>query len=590
MINHSQLIFMRRRHRHRSYATGSTLSYTSVIRPLIGLLIVGSLLYYLATFILNAFGIRDVSARTSVFLQPEDRGVVSISLDGGPFKRTDSDLKLYEGDEVQTKPSSHASLTFSDGTFLRMEENGHIQLQKSGRGKDGAVLSLGMPSGSIWLRTPNKLQYSGAIVRTLTTSTMTLDIPADTEGVFGQNSMSVFSSDGPGITVTFLESDTSIVIGEGQQFSYPSGGATGDLYSYRSALDPTLVLSPFIEKSRNTHATTIVESEPVPTENPLEGDDVLVVHTPPNNSTVDAAVIVVSGVVNGDVEIVRVNGYEASLNKNTNAFDLQLTLPDEDEVIITIEAFDAEMNFLDEASRTVTRNRKPPASPTITSPASNGQTYETNKDTFEITGTAAADTVGIIINDYRLQLFSPGDATWSYLASTKLDNISQGTNVYTVTAINKAGIPSEPVSITIVLGDEEKGITNEGEPEETDDSSETEDEPVEPVVEQEDPATLPDNKPILPGSLQVSAPTNGEEYRTDEVEFLIEGTTSPQTHSVWVNDYKLRLYEPGKNFWNYIASVELGTLKRGSRTYNVVTRNKDNEILDELDYVVVFRP
>jgi hypothetical protein len=94
----------------------------------------------------------------------------------------------------------------------------------------------------------------------------------------------------------------------------------------------------------------------------------------------------------------------------------------------------------------------------------------------------------------------------------------------------------------------------------------------------------------MPGSLSVTAPMPGTQYAATETGFLLEGATLPETYSVWVNGYRLRLYEPGKTFWNYKVSTEIGTLKRGENVYRIVARNSKGEILDTLEYTVTFKP
>ena len=98
------------------------------------------------------------------------------------------------------------------------------------------------------------------------------------------------------------------------------------------------------------------------------------------------------------------------------------------------------------------------------------------------------------------------------------------------------------------------------------------------------------NAPLKPGTLQITAPTAGTLHEAalsgTGVEFLIEGTVPQGTHSVWVNEYQLQLYTPGKLFFNYIASTKLQTLKRGTNTYTIVARDKAGQVLDRMEYVI----
>ncbi len=84
------------------------------------------------------------------------------------------------------------------------------------------------------------------------------------------------------------------------------------------------------------------------------------------------------------------------------------------------------------------------------------------------------------------------------------------------------------------------------------------------------------------------APAAGTQYTATGSEVVIEGTTIAETDSVWVNGYKLQLYRPGVTTWNYIARESMGNLKRGTNTYRIVTRDKQNVILDVLVYTITY--
>jgi hypothetical protein len=80
----------------------------------------------------------------------------------------------------------------------------------------------------------------------------------------------------------------------------------------------------------------------------------------------------------------------------------------------------------------------------------------------------------------------------------------------------------------------------------------------------------------------------GTQFTSTGSAFLLEGTNPSETASVWVDGYKLRLFTPGKTFWNYIADPALGTLKKGVHTYIINARNAQGEILDTTTYTVTY--
>jgi ABC-type transport system substrate-binding protein len=65
-----------------------------------------------------------------------------------------------------------------------------------------------------------------------------------------------------------------------------------------------------------------------------------------------------------------------------------------------------------------------------------GKDWETTTDRVTITGTVPKDTKMIIVNDYELKKFVPGDKGWSYVASAGFDNLKPGENIYKVYAVD----------------------------------------------------------------------------------------------------------------------------------------------------------
>jgi hypothetical protein len=214
----------------------------------------------------------------------------------------------------------------------------------------------------------------------------------------------------------------------------------------------------------------------------------------------------------------------------------------------------------------------------ISNPAGDGAIYRTSKEEIEIRGSAPRGTAGIIVNDYRLQLFQAGDTEWSYLASTTLQNFAKGENIFRVVAISESGFRSEPAVLTIILGEGDDGLVSNSNASAG-------------IVPEPSRGTLPSNSPLKPGTLLITAPSGGTRHEAilsgTGAEFLIEGNVPAGTTSVWVNDYKLQLYSAGKTFFNYIASTSLTTLKRGTNTYDIVSRDKDNNILDRITYTII---
>ncbi len=518
-------------------------------------------------------------------VESEGTGFVQVSIENGEFVRAEDQIKLYPGDRVSTSGNAHATLKFFDDTFVRLDEGTEMAIVTSRRGEENGILALALTSGTLWVTVP--ADETIPMTRSIETPSMTLNLPTGTETVLTETSVAVFAGDGLGVEVA-IEGTDPFFIGEGQAFSLPQGGlASADPYDFRSAIDPTLVRSPFVEESKGRLvASLIATGAGTGAQMPTDGEIVLAVSSPEEGATVTSSTVVVSGTVGANVTAVRIDGYAVPLEPSVRTFSHEVALADEDQVTILIEALGTDGTVAEDVRRTVKRNREPPPAPTITAPVTAGQTYRTGRTRFEISGTAPAGSVGIQVNDYRLQLFQPGDTRWTYLASTDLQNLKFGENRFDVVVINQGGYRSNPATITVIL---EEGATDQVIDASSDDTSETPDDST-PVEEDEAPPAI-DNPPIMPGSLTVHAPTAGISHQETRLsELLIEGNTSTRTDTIWVNDYKLRLYRSGADFWNYIADVELQTMEEGHNTYEIVARDSEGMVLDKLIYTIDYNP
>lgn len=545
----------------------------SVIRSLVLLVLLGLLLYGTAKGVLWLFG-GDSAQQTPAQLTVEQGGSVNVSVDDGLLQRVEDTMKIYPGDRIVASSSGFAHIRFFDESLVRIDALTDMKLTASDATDEEQLWTLTVEKGALWVRTPTNQAYSGAIVRSIVMPRYTAALTSDTEAVFEEGRLMIFSADGQGVAVTLKGRDEPVYIGEGQQFELPTGEMGSDPYVYRSAIEPLAVQRPFIEKSR-----TMFSQPTAPTTNSgTTTNDVsepLTLTAPTNGITVTTATVKVEGSVGPTVQRVRVNGYEATINAN-RTFSQELSLQNDASTTLLVEAFDARGLSLAQESVTVFKGSTAVGVPSITSPASAGQIYRTQKTEISISGTVPAGTAGVIVNDYRLQLFRSGDTTWSYLASTALGNLHDGSNVFIVVALDAAGNRSAPVQITVNLEAGTEGVIGG-----TAASSTAS------VVQEND---LPTNDPLMPGSIAITSPQVGASFTATGSEFLLEGTTPKETASVWVNGYKLQLYKAGVTTWNYIAKTEYNTLKPGTNVYKIVARNKDNQILDIFNYTVTYNP
>jgi hypothetical protein len=567
----------RYRHRRGPYALAEPSPARGIVRRLVALAIVLLAVYFIGKWTLGALGIGNSLERKAVQLDVEARSNVTVSLEGGLMQRPDDRLKLWPDDRVVSNAGGNAVLTYFDGTVIRIDEQSEITIIESSKGSKESEIGAHLSRGALWTRTPGNEAFSGAIARWIVTENYIARLPSDADVVLGARSVLVFSADGDGVTVETADAEP-IQIGEGQQLSVPEDGAfDGDLRRYRSAMDPLAVRRAFIEESRAMGGTatgsgSAEETDPIAL-------DLITVEAPVDNQTVTGSTVRVQGKVGARVERVRVSGYPATINRQQATYTQELAMPTTDTFTIRVEALDRTGVVVEQQERTVRpRAAATATTPSVTSPGKNGEIVRTSAQEIEIRGTAPAGTTAIYVNDYKLQLFRAGDVDWSYLASLRLSNLKQGENVFNVFAEDATGGRSAPATLTIVIG--ETGPTTPA-------AGATSSASSVPSVSE---TTLPTNAPLKPGTITVTSPTPGATATHTGTGFLLEGTTIAETASVWVNGYQLKLYTPGKTFWNYWATAAYGTLKPGTNQYRIVTRDKENQILDVFTYTVEYTP
>jgi hypothetical protein len=573
-------MYMRHRHRRGTYPLAGP-ERSLLPRGVRWLLWIGAVIlvgYLLWSAVLKIFGLDNSLVRAGALLTVEDRGTVNVMIEGQQ-QRAENGVMLFPDESVSTGAGAHATILFFDGTTMRLEENSDLTIDESSRGERESVVAVTLKRGSAWVLTPAPTG-SGTVTRSVTTPALSLDLPSGTEAVVTQSLLAVFSADGAGISVKLPNID-AFTISEGQQWQLPSNGQVGgNVFAYRSPLDPLYSRSAFVVESRR-RSGAVTGTGSTLTSSSNASTDILTVTSPQTGMVVTTPVITVKGTFAPGVTDIMINGYPAVVDVMKGTFTQQVSPPDgAGDFEIRVQALDSGKAIVGEVRRVVKRTAAATTleAPTITSPAKTGQVYNTLKEELVLRGGAPRGATSITVNDYKLQLFDPSKGEWSYVASLRLGNMVAGSNVYQVMALDAAGNKSPVATITIVQGQSPEGVVAGAV---TSGGTTSTPAPTGP---------LPNNAPLLPGSLSITAPTAGTSHVETGTGFLIEGLTSAQTASVYVNDYKLQLYKAGKTTWNYIADVALNNLKPGKNTYSIVVRNAKDEILDKLDYVVDYTP
>ena len=572
-------MYLRHRRRRSLYGFEEKSGVPQSLKTLIALGVLLLLIYWIVKGLFGLLGIGTTIARDPVMLYTDDRGLVTVSLQGEDHQTAENGMNMFPGDSISTATNARGALHFFDGTWARFDGATEAMLGESSRSDGESTISVELKKGKLWVRTPAASAFTGTIIRRVVTPSMALDLPPKTEALLSPTSLIVFAAGREGIAVSLPKRD-SFFIGEGQKWTAPAGVLGDDVFAYRSALETKDREETFVTECRSWLAQYIPGSGTGTNRTPAEP---IALTFPPANHVLREATVTVQGTVGTSVKSLLINGQKTMITEK-RTFSQEVAPPEgQKQFDLQLKALDAAGTTLGSVTRSITVEKIPDAlaGPEVTSPAKTNEMYRTNAQELVLRGTSPEGATGIMVNSYKLQLFSPEKGTWSYLASQSLGNLQPGENIFDVYALDAAGRKSEPARITIVLGGGEDGVIGNTA------SSAAATASAKPVI---DPATLPTNAPLAAGTLSVTGPTPGTTHTETGTGFLLEGKTSNQTASLWVNDYQLQLYKPGQTFWNYIASVEYANLKKGENIYKIVARNEKGEIVDMIEYTVTYEP
>lgn len=531
------------------------------------------LVYWIGSRILRLFGVGNPRERSAVMVNVDEGMYGEVSLDGEEWQRAESGMKIYWDDAVRTGPATRMTLSFFDGTKVRLDESSELLVYDSAKGKRESVISLMLERGTLWVNVPEKVNLSGSIVRIIDAPVYSYTLAPGTEGLVRPQSLMVFHAEGQGVKISARRHE-NIFVGEGQKWIVSGSGAVeSDLYVYRSPLDAASARLSFITQSQ-TILKNLAQQAAVAAA-ALPSGEFLTITEPGPNAALEGGALTIRGTVTKDVARIEINGRDVVIDDDGISFGQTMVPPDgTEDVVVSIQAFDAAGTLLAHERRTVKRLPVVLTAPSIDAPAKTGETYRTQSEEFVLRGTAPRGATGIMVNDYLLQLFDPAKGTWSYLAAVRLANLKAGSNRFDVYALypGPGGTQrkSEPATVTILLEEGPVGVVSAA------------------SAGSSNKAIL-NNAPLKPGSITITAPVAGTSATATGTGALIEGTTIPETDSVWVNDYRLQLYKPGKTTWNYIASPDLRNMKPGKNRYVIITRNSKGEVLDKTEYVIEYR-
>jgi hypothetical protein len=212
----------------------------------------------------------------------------------------------------------------------------------------------------------------------------------------------------------------------------------------------------------------------------------------------------------------------------------------------------------------------------ILSPGANDEVVETTEDNIPLSGTVPEGTEKVIVNDYTLSRFSPGDTTFQYNAATQWGTLEEGRNEYTVVALGDDGERYE-AEITIVYAPEGTAETAEDTPEESETAEESLPEEDEAVEEPESNDSESEDNEIINGDLTITTPEEGEEMSEDLIE--VTGGAPSNAVDIRVNDYVLSAFSEGDETWLYRISSAIGNRTAGEYTITAEALDAEGNVL-----------
>lgn len=148
------------------------------------------------------------------------------------------------------------------------------------------------------------------------------------------------------------------------------------------------------------------------------------------------------------ITLVVIAGCQARRDKETLHFDPKIETADQS--VTTITPLDKEEKGPLTIGTIKANNSVEIGGPDLAITSFEGETVETSKGYHVIRGTTPRNTAKVMVNDYTLHKYYPGQTLWSYIASAAIGTLSEGENSYTVRAFDKEGNEIDSTTLTLV--------------------------------------------------------------------------------------------------------------------------------------------
>ncbi|MBI5415067.1 FecR domain-containing protein [Candidatus Peregrinibacteria bacterium] len=436
------------------------------VHPLfISLLIIagGVALFYLIQFLF--FGQTGEVAEVKLNVPPQNTVYVQFSGEETYRSVMASSIKLLENEVVQSRNTANSSLEFFEKSELYLDTKTEIRLVKSRvQSGDTREIRVRMNGGKIWAdvalslnpRSVFEIQLSSTIFITSKNGEFSVDYDKSLVKVAKGN-----------VRISKQEKGTEVFsqdVGVGQQFEFSDNIEEKALAiltedDWFSAHAPREV-PPASEEvsSEESGDKTLGEENPVKILVPGKNNSVVLISKEPQkiSGTVPRGtkkVVIndyaLSKFVEGDKEftyIASVKFESLILGKNVyviQAFDKNDTLLGKAEITIHYDPegkFEGGDTLGGEKELDATKTPESTGKLEITEPNKGDDFTAKDLTGFDLIGTTSSDTEKILVNDYALSKYVPGNEKWTYKVRIEFGNLKAGEeNIYEVKAVDKNG-------------------------------------------------------------------------------------------------------------------------------------------------------
>lgn len=335
-----------------------------------------------------------------------------------------SDVLVMQGDEIRSSAGARLIVEFFDGTIMRMGSNTVVEFESIVDEGRKPSIGLNIKRGKVWI---NRV-YRDTLQTDITVNSDNIVVRSNMAGVFAvENSdvevvrvFAVFDNDG--LLVDVLRGDGKRVVeterlGIGQEIVFDSRV----LDRYRQYQSPTVISAVSDDfKQTNWCIWNLDEdSDPTQFEKRIEGTDtfgLIRVEPEPMVSPEDP----VEDIFEDDSEEVLEDVSEEVVEDSPEEVPGEVTAVNKPEIVSVAGITETDENGF----------------------------YRVSSKVATLEGRVSG-AHRVIVNDYTLQQFTPGDSTWRYFANADYDLMREGENIYEVYAENADGVRSEPLIVKV---------------------------------------------------------------------------------------------------------------------------------------------